>query len=64
MRRRKVVVVIRVVSFCHYSILIPYFKTITTIVEDSGLDVDVKECGTISPYGVCTLWDTNEQESL
>jgi hypothetical protein len=33
------------------------------IVEDSGPDVNGKESGVIAPYGVCTLWDPNEQET-
>ena len=33
------------------------------IVEDSGPDVNGKESGIIAPYGVCTLWDPNEEEA-
>jgi|SRR5579884_3212802 len=33
------------------------------IVQDSGPDVNGKESGVISPYGVCTLWDPNEEEA-
>jgi hypothetical protein len=32
------------------------------IVDDSGPDVYNKESGVIAPYGLCTLWDPNEQE--
>jgi hypothetical protein len=31
------------------------------IVKDSGPDVDEKESGIISPYGVCTLWFPNTE---
>ena len=33
------------------------------IVEDRGPDVKGKESGIIAPYGICTLWDPNEQET-
>jgi hypothetical protein len=33
------------------------------IVEDSGPDVYNKESGVIAPYGLCTLWDPNEEET-
>ena len=33
------------------------------IVEDSGPDVNEKESGIIAPYGICTLWDPNEEET-
>jgi hypothetical protein len=33
------------------------------IVEDSGPDVNAKESGIIAPYGVCTLWDPNDQQT-
>ena len=33
------------------------------IVDDSGPDVYNKESGVIAPYGLCTLWDPNEQET-
>jgi hypothetical protein len=38
-------------------------ETHCAIVEDSGHDVNGKESGVISPYGVCTLWDPNEKET-
>ena len=33
------------------------------IVEDSGPDVNGKESGIIAPYGLCTLWNPNEEET-
>jgi len=33
------------------------------IVEDSGPDVNEKESGIIAPYGICTLWDPNDEET-
>jgi hypothetical protein len=33
------------------------------IVEDSGPDVRGGESGIIAPYGICTLWDPNEEEA-
>ena len=33
------------------------------IVEDSGPDVNGKESGIIAPYGICTLWNPNEEEA-
>jgi hypothetical protein len=32
------------------------------IVKDNGPDV-YEESGIIAPYGLCTLWDPNEQET-
>jgi hypothetical protein len=33
------------------------------IVKDDGPDVNAKESGIISQYGICTLWYPNEQEA-
>jgi hypothetical protein len=33
------------------------------IVKDTGPDVYEQESGIIAPYGLCTLWDPNEQET-
>ena len=33
------------------------------IVENTGPAVNGKESGFIAPYGVCTLWDPNEEEA-
>ena len=33
------------------------------IVEDTGPDIYNKESGFIAPYGLCTLWDPNEEET-
>ena len=33
------------------------------IVEGNGPDVYGRESGVIAPYGVCTLWDPNEEET-
>jgi hypothetical protein len=33
------------------------------IVKDTGPDIYGKESGIISPYGLCTLWDPNEEET-
>jgi len=33
------------------------------IVEDTGPDIYGEESGIISPHGLCTLWDPNEEET-
>jgi hypothetical protein len=33
------------------------------IVQNGGPDVNGKESGMISPYGICSLWVSNEKES-
>jgi hypothetical protein len=33
------------------------------IVQNGGHDVHGKESGIIAPYGVCSLWVPNEQET-
>jgi hypothetical protein len=33
------------------------------IVNDTGADINGKESSTIAPYGLCTLWDPNEEET-
>jgi hypothetical protein len=33
------------------------------IVEDTGPDVNARDSGVIEPYGLCTLWDPNEEET-
>jgi hypothetical protein len=32
------------------------------IVDDEGQDIRGHESGGIAPYGICTVWESNEQE--
>jgi hypothetical protein len=35
----------------------------SAVVEDTGPDIYGKESEIISPHGLCTLWDLNEEET-
>jgi hypothetical protein len=49
--------------FCYSCIYFIKNGNHCAIVEDSGQDINGKESNMIAPYGVCTLWDPNEEEA-